>query len=80
VFWDIVDAIGFYALPESWHGVYMLGRGPMDDDWTIDYDDDQYPDGKPGALARAVWRKMAAEGLFLVDEPVPPLPSTGEQP
>jgi hypothetical protein len=58
-----VAAIEFYALPENWHGVYMCGNGPMADDWAEDYDDDQYPDGKPGRLAREAFRALIASGI-----------------
>lgn len=46
-----IEALAFYAVPENWHGVYMVGCGPMGDDWS-DVADQQYPDGKPGRLAR----------------------------
>ena len=46
-----IQAVCFYAIPENWHGVYMCGHGPMTDDWS-EVKDAQYPDGKPGKLAR----------------------------
>jgi hypothetical protein len=46
------EALEFYAEPGSWFGVYMVGRGPMAEDWSDDCADDDFPDGKPGLLAR----------------------------
>jgi hypothetical protein len=60
----MVDALMFYAMPENWHGVYMMGHGPMTDDWTDDYNDFQYPNGKPGHQAREIMRELADNGLL----------------
>lgn len=70
----VLKAIEFYALPENWHGVYMVGRGPMADDWSDDYDDDQYSDGKPGKLAREAWRALDDLGYFSDDLAMQPPP------
>jgi hypothetical protein len=45
-------ALEFYADEDNWFGVYMTGRGPMVDDWSID-GHPYWPDGKPGKTARA---------------------------
>lgn len=60
----LIEAIEFYAFPENWHGVYMVGRGPMTDDWSDDYDDPQYPDGKPGKRARDCIRWLYENGHY----------------
>jgi hypothetical protein len=46
------EALEFYADEDNWFGVYMTGRGPMVDDWSID-GHPYWPDGKPGKTARA---------------------------
>jgi hypothetical protein len=56
----LAQAVAFYADPESWHGVYMVGDGPMSDDWD-EVDHPQYPDGKPGKLAREAVAAYLAE-------------------
>ena len=45
-------ALEFYADEDNWFGVYMVGRGPMGEDWSQDGNPD-WPDGKPGKQARA---------------------------
>lgn len=60
----VIEAVEFYAFAENWHGVYMCGHGPMTDDWSDDYDDPQYPDGKPGKLARAAVRWLHEHGYY----------------
>jgi hypothetical protein len=47
---QIAEAVAFYADPENWHGVYMMGEGPMADDWNETADPQYSP--KPGKRAR----------------------------
>ena len=57
---ELIEALVFYAIPGNWHGVYMIGNGPMVDDWG-EVADDQYPDGKPGKFARETIKKLCSE-------------------
>lgn len=53
----------FYADPENWWGCYVATtKAPMYDDWEEEFpeqwDDGEFPDGKPGKAARAALQKM----------------------
>jgi hypothetical protein len=53
-------ALEFYADEDNWFGVYMVGRGPMGEDWSQDGNPD-WPDGKPGRCAREILGWTVAE-------------------
>lgn len=56
-----IDALAFYANPESYHALVIVGDPPCGgfaDDFSDDHGFDYYDRPMPGALAREVLRAM----------------------
>ena len=73
-------ALEFYADEDNWFGVYMVGRGPMSEDWSQDGNPD-WPDGKPGRCAREIlgWTVAEIEARAALTTGEATTPNAGER-